>query len=316
MLRSPALILFALCQLSVGGAEANQRPGQVQVLHSNEREMIRIPSGAFVMGVATGEEEMGYFEKVCTEDYKSSASEICYLDTFGLAATPAREVHIRSFEIDRYEVRVSEYRECVRSGGCDIGALIFGDQRYNKIDWPVVNVNWDDARAYCKWQGKRLPTEAEWEKAARGSKSRRWPWGTVWRKGASNHGKLADEVILGLKTTQRTGFPVREEYEPDGNDGHAYASAPGEIIWGDSPYGVANMAGNVREWVQDYYSEEGYADLPVINPVRDTPHNAETRRAVRGGAWTMPRLLGLSYLRVLPQAGSKRNVDLGFRCAR
>ncbi len=316
MPRSSLLIALALSQLSLNWASANGRPGKVRVLSSSDSAMIRIPSGAFWMGASLGEDDMTYFTKVCIEDYKSSAPDLCHVDSFGIVSIPAREVHLGSFEIDRYEVRVSEYRECVRSGGCDIAALLFGDQRYNKSDWPIVNVSWDDATQYCKWQGKRLPTEAEWEKAARGSKSERWPWGSVWRKQASNHGRLADEVVLKLKTVQRNGIPVREEYVFDESDGHAFASAPGDIIWGDSPYGVANMAGNVREWVQDYYSEEGYEGLPLINPVRDSPRKSELRRTVRGGSWTMPRLLGLTYLRVLPQTPSRRNVDLGFRCAR
>ncbi len=272
------------------------------------------------MGVPLGKAEQAYFTKVCTEDYKSSASDLCDVDSFGITAIPEREVHISDFEIDRYEVRVSEYRECVRAGGCDIGALLFGDQRYNKNDWPMVNVTWDDSREFCKWRGKRLPTEAEWEKAARGGKGNRWPWGPVWRSGTSNHGKLADEVVLILKTAQlppqMQGVPVREEYEPDKSDGYAYAAPPGSMIWGDSEYGVADMAGNVREWVYDYYSEQGYVELPAINPVRDTPYKSDKRRTVRGGAWTLPRLLGLSYLRVLPRPASRRNVDLGFRCAR
>lgn len=316
MLRCCALAVLAITQLSVSWASANRRAGQVEVLASRESEMVRIPSGAFSMGVPTGKDELDYVTKVCTEDYKTSATDICNEDSFGLGAIPAREVHIGEFEIDRHEVRVSEYRECVRAGGCDIGALLFGDQRYNKSDWPMVNVTWQDSREFCKWRGKRLPTEAEWEKAARGSTSRRWPWGSVWRSGSSNHGKLADQVVLVLKSAQRGGIPVREEYEPDKSDGHAYAASPGSMIWGDSAYGVADMAGNVREWVYDYYSEEGYVDLPAINPVRDSPHKSEKRRTVRGGAWTLPRLLGLSYLRVLPRPASRRNVDLGFRCAR
>ena len=317
MLRSCALIAFALAQLSVGRVSANGRAGHVEVVASRATEMVRIPSGSFSMGVSTDKAELEYFDKVCTEDYKLSASEICTVDSsFQLGAIPAREVHVESFEIDRHEVRVSEYRKCVRGGGCDIGPLLFGDQRYNKSDWPVVNVTWNDAQEFCKWQGKRLPTEAEWEKAARGSKSTRWPWGNEWRAGSANHGKLSDEVLLLLRSAQRRGIAVHEEYEPDKSDGHAYAAVPGSMIWGDSAYGVANMAGNVREWVQDYYSEEGYVELSDINPVRDSPHKADNRRTVRGGAWTLPRLIGLSYLRVLPREPSRRNVDLGFRCAR
>jgi formylglycine-generating enzyme required for sulfatase activity len=298
----------------MGTTEANRRAGKVEVLVSEETEMVRVPSGAFTMGVPHGTDEADYIESVCIEDYRSSAAELCHQDHLWAASRPAREVHIEAFEIDRHEVRVSEYRQCVRAGGCDIGALLFGDQRYNKSDWPMVNVTWDDAQSYCRWRGKRLPTEAEWEKAARGSKNRRWPWGDRWRSGSANHGQLAADTVLVLKTIQSRGMPVLEAYEGDKSDGHPYAAEPGSMIWGDSPYGAADMAGNVREWVQDFYSEDGYEDLPAINPVRDSPRKSEKRRAVRGGSWTEPRLLSLSYIR-FPRTATFRGRDLGFRCA-
>ena len=216
--------------------------------------------------------------------------------------------------IDRFEVTVAQYRECVRASGCDIGALLFGDQRYNKRDWPVVNVTWQDATEYCKWRGKRLPTEAEWEKAARGTRSSRWPWGPTWRSGSANHGQLVSQAMLSAKSIN-VGQRILESYEPDKSDGHAYAAPPGSMLWGDSPYGVADMAGNVSEWVHDYYSPEGYGDLPTINPIRDSPLKRDKRRATRGGSWMYPRLWSLTYSRHRHRA-SWRGPDLGFRCAR
>ena len=270
-------------------------------------------SGAFVMGVPEGEGDFEYLQAFCLADYQSSGPEVCHQDTIWAASRPAREVFLESFEIDRHEVRVAQYRECVRAGACDIGALLFGDQRYNKAEWPVVNVTWNDASTYCKWRGKRLPTEAEWEKAARGSKSYRWPWGQLWRSGSANHGKLASQVMLEVKTLQ-VGQRILEAYEPDARDGHPYASEPGAMLWGNSPYGAADMAGNVAEWVQDYYSEHGYADLPLINPVRDAAKPLEKRRAVRGGSWNEPRLWSLTFMR-FPRTSSSRWPDVGFRCA-
>ena len=87
------------------------------------------------------------------------------------------------------------------------------------------------------------------------------------------------------------------------------------MLWGDSPYGAADMAGNVREWVADYYSAEGYADLASIDPMRDSPHKRDKRRSVRGGSWMQPRIWSLSYYRDgLPP--ERRDKTLGFRCAR
>ena len=87
------------------------------------------------------------------------------------------------------------------------------------------------------------------------------------------------------------------------------------MIWGESPYGAMDMAGNVSEWVFDYYSEAGYADLPSINPIRDTPLAMENRRVLRSGSWNQPRLLQLAYARRGEPPGF-RAMDVGFRCAR
>src|SRR5512134_3264010 len=93
------------------------------------------------------------------------------------ATGQAREVYVSPFLIDRREVTAAEYRRCVLAGSCDLTPLVAGDRRFIRDDLPVVNVTWFDAVSFCGWQGKRLPTEAEWEKAARGDDARRWPWG-------------------------------------------------------------------------------------------------------------------------------------------
>jgi formylglycine-generating enzyme required for sulfatase activity len=105
----------------------------------------------------------------------------------------------------------------------------------------------------------------------------------------------------------------------DDRDGFAFLAAPGSLPWGRSPYGVDDMAGNVREWVTDYYAESGYADLPSINPVRNVAKLDRTR-VVRGGSWLTPRFLGLTFIKHggTIQRGLKersRSIDVGFRCA-
>lgn len=304
---SQRALLIALALTMVSAVE--HRPGAVVRLVQSPSEMVVVPSGAFQMGMPDAPEEMEYVMELCLSDFGSAAQLLCMPGRFA-SFVPSRQVHVEEFRIDRHETRVSEYRQCVRAGDCDIGPLLFGDQRYNKSEWPIVNVSWNDAVSYCAWRDKRLPTEAEWEKAARGPSSFRWPWGQTWRHGGSNHGRLASDIVVKI-TTIRDEWNL--EFVSDDSDGQSFAAEPGSMVWGASSYGAADMAGNVSEWVQDYYSEQGYGDLPTIDPVRDTPSHGK-RRVFRGGAWDEPRLYSLSYDRrfALP---SSRLSTVGFRCA-
>jgi len=314
-LSSVALALL----VGAGSAFAGGREGQVRVLAHEPSEMVRVSSGTFSMGMPDGDDEQTFFQSLCTEDFRRVGPSVCRQQGSTQPAFPAREVFVSAFAMDRHEVVVRDYRRCVWAGGCEVDPLIFGDQRYHEPNLPIVNVRWDDAVAYCRWRGKRLPTEAEWEKAARGSQSLRFPWGNTWAKESANHGRMS--VRSELRLLQRGPEPsaVYELFSPsfnspDDSDGHLVAAEPGSMTWGASPYGAADMAGNVSEWVQDYYAEEGTEDLPSSNPVRTTPRKLDKQRVVRGGSWMMPRVLHLSYLRHgLPR--TSRSYDLGFRCA-
>lgn len=301
------------------GASAGDRSGHVHVLAHEPSEMVFVGSGSFAMGMPDGEEELRHFIDMCRKDFRRAGTRLCLQQGSIQPSQTPREVQLDSFSIDRREVVVGDYRKCVRTGACEVDPLLFGDQRYHKSEWPVVNVRWDDAVAYCRWRGKRLPTEAEWEKAARGPKSLRYPWGKVWIENAANHGSLNFLAEMSLLRAPPDPAAIYDLFFPglhgqDDSDGHAQVSAPGSMIWGASPYGAEDMAGNVAEWVADYYSPAGYDGLPRTNPVRQTPDKEEKSRVVRGGSWRMPRVLHLSYLRHA-RPGGERTSDLGFRCA-
>ena len=206
----------------------------------------------------------------------------------GWAERPQHRVWLDEFCIDKYEVTNRQYDEFVRTTG-HIRPKFREDGRYNSPDQPVVGVSWDDADAYCKWAGKRLPTEAEWEKAARGgAEGRRFPWGD---EGATGKAVFGQDM--------NTGSPSAVgKYPPNG-------------------YGLYDMAGNVWEWCADWYDMEYYRVSPERNP--QGPASGKDRVA-RGGSWIGSGIAEL-YDDVLRCAFRRRHPpadksdDFGFRCA-
>ncbi len=188
---------------------------------------------------------------------------------------PERKVFLDSYYIALHEVTNAEYHAFWIADGGENSAhtpVSYGDrlgaENWHKIarakpKYPVVGVSWHDAAAYAKWAGKRLPTEAEWEKAARGTDSRLWPWGNAFS--LRIHGTKIHANVW------------------NGDDGYKDGAAPaGTYPTGASPYGVLDLAGNVWEWVADWYSESYYHWAPSQNP--KGPERGG-RRVVRGGSW-------------------------------
>lgn len=224
-------------------------------------DMVTIPAGPFVRGTQAG----------------------------GFDEQPERSIYLDSFSIDRYEVTNGQYQAFVtKTNHRHPGP----PSRYAKnmvrmrgLNQPVVYVSWDDADAYCRWKGKRLPTEAEWEKAMRGTDGRLWPWGNVQDLNAANWARVDD------------GFE---------------ATAPvGSLKHDVSPYGIVDGAGNVMEWVADWYAEDSYRDPADKNPLG--PEHG-LFRVMRGGAYTSTGsdIRITSRSKMVPDF---RDETIGFRCA-
>jgi formylglycine-generating enzyme required for sulfatase activity len=303
------------------------RPGRTVRVDHPEPARIRVSAELFTMGIDPDPEHMELLLTECQQTVGSDPRvDNCRLWFAALERRVHREVWVDGFWIDAFEVTTAEYRRCARAGGCDVGPLVSGDTRHLEDALPVVNVTRTEAQAFCVWRGGRLPTEAEWELAARGNDTvkplRAWPWGDEPRYDEFNHGKIREQVLRQLADVAPSNeITARGTGDPDDSDGWLYAAPPGSFRWSDSPYGVHDMAGNVAEWVLDDFDELGFIELPAANPLRVGPVGSPAM--TRGGSWRDPpfaaRVDVPSYQSgfqnvFLPPLPDTRSPSIGFRC--
>jgi len=250
-------------------------------------EMVFISEGSFYMG--SSEKEIEEAIKISL-DYGDNADRSWFADEL-----PRHEVYLDSYYIDKYEVTNEEFSRFVIATGYETdaeresfgytvaweGETILkevagadwqhptgqGSSISGKMDYPVVQVSWNDATAYAAWSGKRLPTEAEWECACRGTEENIYPWGNKWNDNYCNNWNLNIFYLM--------------EFMPDYFNGRGPLPG-GKIPPGASPYGIMDMSGNMWEWCYDWYSEDYYAASSSSNP--QGPQTGEGK-VLRGGPW-------------------------------
>lgn len=239
------------------------------VRSQDDKAMAYVPAGEFLMG---------------SDDSDPLASE---------DEIPQRLVYLDAFWVDQTEITNGEYQLCVEAGACS--QQRYQGRRFAGEDYPVVGVDWFQASDYCRWVGGRLPTEAEWEKAARGADGRTYPWGNAFDSSRLN---FCDKNC------------IEDWRDMHADDGYAYTAPVGSYPEGVSPYGLLDMSGNVWEWTADWYAPDTYKIASDKNP---TGPASGQQRVVRGGSWhyTGRNLRTTQRHRDLP---TFRYDKIGFRC--
>jgi iron(II)-dependent oxidoreductase len=264
-------------------------PLRLQDESSLKKEMAYVPPGWFLLGSTGNEGALGV--------------------EVGVDELPQQRTYVKGFYIDRYEVTEAQYLTFLNATGSTKVPGYWREAgrpgRYPEgmADYPVSDIDWFDADAYCRWAGKRLPTEIEWEKAARGTDGRIWPWGNRFEAGLANT----------LETSADWKSPEGQaRYEIKG-----WKSPVGSHREDVSPYGVYDMAGNVREWTASAYAVYRGNTMRAVA-------NGDRFRVIRGGSYLTPRPFTrvASRLAVLPTIGPTpddgwhSDYTYGFRCAK
>ena len=263
LLGFPAYSAIAAAPVEKGIKElaTGQKQSQEKLVSAPAQEgsMAMVPAGEFMMGSPTGDSD----------------------------EQPAHRVHVDAFSMDKYEVTVGQYATFLQAKGIDHPADWKTMNRSEHQKRPVANVDWADAVAYCKWAGKRLPTEAEWEKAARGTDERLYPWGND------------------------PPTPLHANFGKSDWNNHGVLAPIGTFENGKSPYGIYDMAGNVWEWVSDWYDYNYYKNSPSQSP---TGPSSGGTKVISGGAWNSnPRAMRSANRSLISPTDQGLT---GFRCAK
>lgn len=290
-------LLFLLFVWSIQAEEKQQKLTPVKNAKDGA-EMILITGGSFLMGSTGAEVDAQFRDAGLPEDWKKHT----------LDEGPRHQKTVESFYIYKYEVTNDQYKTFIDTTNHKPPPYWKGkDYPAGKGKHPVVQVSWDDAQAYCRWAGTRLPTEAQWEYAARGAGSadgqpgRVYPWGNTWDRRLSNNASLHAGKEL------QNAAAWKEWYNGDQKSLFPLTSLVGSFPKSVSPFGVHDMAGNAWEWcadVQAPYPKQRSAD-------------AENKklRARRGGSWANVALHIRSADRQ-PAPRDDLNIYTGFRCAK
>jgi formylglycine-generating enzyme required for sulfatase activity len=247
-----ATALAAAVALTVG--VSGQQPAALRNPRDGA-EFVLVPAGTFTMGATDGHGD----------------------------ERPPHKVTLDAFALYKFEVTNEQYQAFCKATGHRLPAVL-QQARFNQPKQPVVGVSWEDAAAYCTWAGGRLPTEAEWEYAARGTDGRRYPWGND------------------------RASPRRAQV--DANNQSEGPKPVGSFPDSASPFGCMDMAGNAWEWVADWYAYDYYSRSPEMNP---TGPEQGVRRVLRGGSWGFPSEARSSF-RQYEKPDYLANWT-GFRCA-
>lgn len=302
-----------------GAPAISGKTGGVVALKAPPPSEIKIGGGPFEMGSTLA--ALVRIPDLCKRDAKPGACDLPMAretilhggldvhleDLIGNEMVP-HQVHLSPYWIDQHEVSVKEYLRCVEVGRCRKPPYDEGAKRFAKPSYPISYVSWEDARLYCTWRGKRLPTEAEWERAARGAEGRIFPWGNLYNRRLSNQG------ILGTTYLELIGHRSKvSTVEPDARDGFLELAPIRSFPDGRTPDGIDDLAGNVAEWVQDFY-EPRYRPEPAQDP-QGPLQSQSPFRVIRGGSYlhSSPWLRSTARLMASPE---ERRSWIGFRCAR
>ncbi|MDB4986857.1 MAG: Sulfatase modifying factor 1 precursor [Myxococcaceae bacterium] len=291
--------LVSLCALTSGSLlQQLELAPSARAAASERTPTVFIAAGWFTYGAT--EEDLDRARRLCVSERIALALRLrgCASDELFAAELPARRVFLSAYRIDRYEVSQAELARCVDAGACDPSSYVTEQPGLSHSSQPAIGLSWQAAGTLCAFRGGRLPSEAEWERAARGDSARYFPWGFFYNGALANHGRAS------LSFDPLLATPSAEE------DGYAYLADVTAFESAASPHGLVQMAGNVWEWTADSFA-----------PVRAQPLSVDPSvlldnglRSVRGGSFRSPAIA----LRVTHREGrseARGFVDVGVRCA-